>query len=173
MFSGQLPHYLEPRKQAMQGGEISGQTTVSALPRLAEFRQSQDSPVTVELRFDRDQDGRYLVRGTIDTRLHLACQRCLDPVECEVSAQVELALVWSEEQIASLPERYDPWLMSDDKLVLADMLEEELLLALPLAPVHDVCPAPLPTPEADKAEAQGKADNPFAVLAELKKNGRQ
>ena len=173
MFSGQLPHYLEPRKQAMQGGELSGQTTVGALPRLAEYRHSQDSPVKVELRFERDQDGRYLVRGRIDTRLHLTCQRCLELVECDVSAQVELALVWSEEQIASLPERYDPWLMTDDKLVLADMLEEELLLALPLAPVHEICPEPLPTPEADETEAQDKADNPFAVLAGLKKDGRQ
>lgn len=176
MFSGQLPHYVEPRKLAQQGGEISGQTTVGALPRLAEFRQSQQSPVSVVLRFSRDDEGHQVIQGEISTRLHLTCQRCLELVEQPVSAQVMLALVFSEDAIAGLPEIYEPWLLNDDKLVLAELLEEELLLALPLAPVHEQCPVTLPNPAEDVSEEtqDRNAENPFAVLASLKnRRGRE
>ena len=173
MFSGQLPHYVEPRKLADQGGLISGQTTVSALPRLSDFEHSQDQPVLVALTFERDaDDGQRIVHGTVSTELVLTCQRCLEPVACAVTAEVMLALVWSEEDIKALPERYDPLLVAEDKMPLAPLLEEELLLALPLVATHEQCPTRLPggdEPE-DTASAE-RADNPFAVLADLK--GRQ
>ncbi|WP_111656759.1 YceD family protein [Isoalcanivorax indicus] len=170
MFSGQLPHYVEPRKLADQGGLISGQTTVSALPRLGDFEHSQSQPVGVALTFERDaDDGQRIVHGTVSTELVMTCQRCLEPVSCTVTAEVMLALVWSEEEIQALPERYDPWLVTDDKMPLATLLEEELLLALPLVATHEQCPTRLP--EGDEPEdnaSAGKADNPFAVLASLK-----
>lgn len=176
MFSGQLPHYVEPRKLAQQGGEISGHTTVGALPRLAEFRDSQQSPVSASLYFSRDDDGHQVIQGEIDTRLHLTCQRCLELVEKQIHAEVSLAMVWSEDAISGLPEAYEPWLLSDEKLVLADLLEEELLLALPLAPVHEECPVSLPNPAEDEGRETGNqdAENPFAVLATLKsRRGRE
>lgn len=174
MFSGQLPHYVEPRKLADQGGLISGQTTVSALPRLSEFEHSQSQPVQVALTFERDADeGQRIVHGTVSTELVMTCQRCLEPVSCVVTAQVHLALVWSEDEIQVLPERYDPWLVTEEKMPLATLLEEELLLALPLVATHEQCPTRLPEgaePEggaSDETSAE-KADNPFAVLASLK-----
>lgn len=175
MFSGQLPHYVEPRKLAQQGGEISGQTTVGALPRLAEFRHSQQSPVSASLRFSRDGDGYQVIEGEIETRLHLVCQRCLELVEQPVVARVALAMVWNEEAIAALPSYYEPWLLNDEKLMLTDLLEEELLLALPLAPVHEQCPVKLPNSAGEPATENEKsnADNPFAVLASLKTRDRE
>ena len=174
MFSGQLPHYLEPRKLARQGGEISGETTVATLPRLAEFEDSQDSVVRVRLCFDRDQDGHYCVHGEVSAVLHMQCQRCLETVAREVRALPELALVWSEDQVQALPRHLDPWLVSDERMPLAELLEEELLLALPLVAMHEECPRPLHNPAALHDEEirsegnAGDAENPFAVLERLK-----
>lgn len=176
MFSGQLPHYIEPRKLADQGGSICGQTTVAALPRLSEFEQSQGEPVDIALTFARsDEDGVRSVQGTISTRLVMTCQRCLEPVTCDVTARVRLALVWSEDDIDAVPERFDPWLVADDKMPLAPLLEEELLLALPLVAMHEQCPTQLPVTsvQEDEAASQEKADNPFAILATLKKRDGQ
>lgn len=182
MFSGQLPHYLEPRKLARQGGEISGHTTVAALPRLAEFRSSQDSVVRARLAFEQDDDGHHCIRGEVHTELELCCQRCLEPVRYEVTARVDLALVWSEDQARALPQHLDPWLASDEKMVLAELLEEELLLALPLVATHEHCPEPLDNPAAaitadrnngDEGSEKPERDNPFAVLERLKKGPRE
>ena len=77
-------------------------------------------------------------------------------------------LVWTEEQAKALPADLDPLLVTGERMTLAEVLEEELLLALPLIALHDQCPnSPLDeSGEAD--EEQIKPDNPFAVLAHLK-----
>ena len=53
-------------------------------------------------------------------------------------------------------------------LDLADLIEDELLLALPLVPRHDVCPAPLPVPDNADVPEEDEPVNPFAALAALK-----
>ena len=171
MFSGQLQPYLEPRKLADQGAEIHVETRVSELPRLAEFRDSQDHPVKVALKFDRQDDGERTISGDIETSLVMSCQRCLEPVEVGVHARVALTLVWTEEQAKALTEGQDPCLLHDEKLPFAELLEEEILLALPAVAMHEQCPTPLATEAGDEQADAREQDNPFAVLAKLK--GRQ
>jgi len=57
---------------------------------------------------------------------------------------------------------------------LRELVEDELLLAMPLVPRHEVCPAPLLAPQADVAfeEAEQDRPNPFAALAALKGKGK-
>ena len=168
MNSSQLPSFLEPRKLADQEAEIKGQTTVARLPRLAEFRDSQDEIVEVALRFGRDEERRQQVKGTVKTHLQLTCQRCLEPVQTAIVANVSLVMVYDEEQIKALPDHLDPWLVTDEKIILSELLEEELLLALPLVAMHEQCPTVLHTSAEPAAAAESKRDNPFAVLAQLK-----
>jgi uncharacterized protein len=171
MFSGQLPPYLDVRKLADQGATIEGQTTVASLPRLSEFEDSQDEIVDVALVFARDkEDGARTISGSVSTKLTFPCQRCLEPVTCDVEASVNLEMIWSEGQERSLPESREAFLVTEEKMPLASILEEELLLALPLVALHETCPEPLPVPdEPEPAVETGEKDNPFAVLAELKK----
>ncbi|MCU5783884.1 hypothetical protein MA04_03184 [Alcanivorax balearicus MACL04] len=172
MFSGQLPPYLEPRKFADQERVIEGEARVGDLPRLREYRESQDQPVRVSLAFGRDEDGHRCVRGQVETTLVLICQRCLEPVHQRILANVDLTMVWSEEQAKALPAHLDPLLVTEERLPLAAVLEEELLLAMPLVALHDQCPNPLPDTRDDGEDGEGRdkdnPDNPFAVLAQLK-----
>lgn len=174
MFSGQLPHFLEPRKLADQEAEITGQTTVARLPRLAEFEASQQQVVEVALRFARDEAHRQCLSGTIRTELTMTCQRCLEPVSCQIVAKPALVMVYDEEQMRALPEHLDPWLVEEDRIMLADLAAEELLLALPLVAMHEQCPKSLPNPAGAEGSSEApkqaaKADNPFAVLAQIKR----
>lgn len=174
MFSGQLPQFLDPRKLTDQGGEIRGQVRVGDLPRLREFGESLDEPVDVELTFFRDEEGHRVIEGDITTRLTMRCQRCLEPVRHDVHAQVLLGMVWGEDQMKALPERLDPYMVTDEKMPTAALVEEELLLALPVVAVHEQCPSPLVEENAtdeSEAEEQDPGDNPFAVLAQLKERG--
>ena len=144
MFSGQLPQFLDPRKYADQGRVVEGRLTVSDLPRLQDYRESLDQPVVISLAFGRDEEGHRRIEGEVSTQLVLPCQRCLEPVVCDVHATIDVALVRNEDQAKALPQRLDPWLVGDDPMVLTDLLEEELLLAMPLVALHDSCPTVLP-----------------------------
>lgn len=176
MSTGRLPRYLDPRKLADQGGEIRGQITVGELPRLREFRDSLDETVDVDLSFARDEQGHHCVHGSIDTRLALECQRCLEPVVVELRARVTLGMAWGDDQMKALPSELDPYLVNSDQMPMADLVEEEILLALPAVAMHEQCPHDLMEGNAeDPSEPDADADkeNPFAVLAQLKKGGRE
>ena len=101
----------------------------------------------------------------------LPCQRCLEPVSYSVTAHIDVALVWNEDQAKALPGRLDPWLVGEERMVLTDLIEEELLLAMPLVALHDPCPTALPQ-DRGEPEKHENADNPFAVLAKLKGQGK-
>lgn len=176
MSTGLLPRLLDPRKLANQGGVIRGQMNVGEMPRLGEFPGSQDEPVAVDLAFSRDDQGHHCVEGSVSTRLALQCQRCLEPVTLELDIRVSLAMAWGDDQMKALPPEYDPWLITSDQMPLADLLEEEILLALPAAAVHEHCPHDLVKENAEdptEDDAEPEKENPFAVLAQLKKGGSE
>lgn len=171
MNSGQLPLYIEARKFADQDTRISGEISLSKLPRLADYQGSPSTQVQVELHFYHEiGSGNRVVQGSISTELELTCQRCLEPIKFPVHTAVNLMMVWNEEQSDALPESHDPWLITEDKMSVPALLEEEVLLTLPVVALHDECPASLPVVPEPEGFAQPKAaDNPFAVLASLKK----
>lgn len=101
------------------------------------------------------------------------CQRCLQPVALAIVVDRRFVFVAGEERAAELDaESDDEVLALTRSLDLHELVEDELLLALPVVPRHDVCPSPLPLPGgADTApadEGAAPAENPFAVLAALK-----
>jgi uncharacterized protein len=70
----------------------------------------------------------------------------------------------SDDDVLALPRHLDA----------RELIEDELLLALPLVPRHEVCPEPLPVPDAaaePAAEVEAERPNPFAALAALKRGG--
>jgi uncharacterized protein len=100
------------------------------------------------------------------------CQRCLGPVAVPVSFKREFRFVATEELAAAEDEASE-----EDVLVLArdfnllELVEDELLMALPVVPKHDVCPEPvrLQVADPDFVEAAVEKPNPFAVLEQLKR----
>ena len=168
-------HRLDVAAFAAAKGELSGEWSVAELRRLASaaFEPSQ-APVRW-----RAEGARLPLPGAgtfpslsveADTSVTLECQRCLQPMPWPLHAQRRLFFVEGEDAAASLDADHD-----DDVLALTPALdlwalvEDELLLALPIVPRHEVCPAPLPRALLDDDAEAAPEDNPFAALAALRR----
>ena len=106
----------------------------------------------------------------------LTCQRCLQPFAVPLAVQQRLRFVHGEAQAEALDAEHDDDVLAVSKsLDLRELIEDELLLSLPIVPRHERCPKPLVVP-ADVAELPGdlpgepaERPNPFAALLALKK----
>lgn len=108
-----------------------------------------------------------------DTEVTLECQRCLQPMRVPLHAGRRIFFVDGEDAAAALDaESEDDVLALTPALDLAALIEDELLLALPLVPRHEHCPEPLPRAFVEDDPAIDPADNPFSVLAALKRGPR-
>jgi uncharacterized protein len=176
---------LDAVRFAQESGTLEGIARLADFPRLARESASQaivaDAPVMIdwraqgEMRRDAGLDDG-IVRPALYlcacTRLPLVCQRCLRPVWTKIAVDRHLLFVPDEAQAMRLDERaQDDVLVAAEDFDLLDLIEDELLLALPLAPRHDRCPQALPARSASLDAKQQEADppHPFAILAALKR----
>ncbi|WP_158675229.1 YceD family protein [Thiohalobacter thiocyanaticus] len=170
-----LPDWIDPVTLIRQGRILEGTLPVERFTRLAEQLYDTEGEVAVELHFGRFDTGVEGITGRITGELHLICQRCLGRMRFPVQQEVRLGLVESEALIERLPEGYEPLLLTEDRLALTDLVEDELLLALADFPKHaeQECTARLGTAAetgGEDAPEQETGDNPFAVLTDLKKH---
>lgn len=179
------PRRLDIATFATQGGELEGRWPLADLPRLAEDAPvTDDAPSLSDVSWSAHAERRPVKGGEPELWLHLEasadvpreCQRCLAPVALPVAIDRWLRFVPDEALAAELDaDSEDDVLALPRWLDLHELVEDELLLALPLVPRHAVCPAPLPMaaqPSADEIPDQEKA-NPFAALAQLKRRPDQ
>jgi len=105
------------------------------------------------------------------TQIPLVCQRCLGPVQVPLEVDRWFRFAPDEATAAALDEdSEDDVLAVSREFDLAGLVEDELLMALPVTPLHATCPQSLPQSAADPDfdEAQGQKPNPFAALSKLK-----
>ncbi|WP_461537142.1 YceD family protein [Spongorhabdus nitratireducens] len=179
MLDGQIPHTVEPRKLARQDVRFDGEVAVTVLKRLQQSLVDSDGAIRVQLHFFRDLEGRTCIEGTLGGELAMECQRCLEPAKVNVESEISLAVVWNDDQAKALPSHLEPLVVTEDSTSLWDLIEDEVILALPLIPGHDddACRAGLiytTDPEGNlypEEEVSDKKQNPFSVLAGLKPGG--
>ncbi len=149
---------------------FQGEVAVAEMPRLVEVLQDSEGQVAVSLEFGTDEEGLRFMRGRVQGEVTLLCQRCLEPMRQQIDNRFALALVRSETEADALPSHYEPLLLDGKPLFLRDVIEDEMLLALPIVPRHpkQECEARLESSEADTEQDGGKRLNPFASLADLK-----
>jgi len=169
-----LPEYIDPLHLADKRGELRGQIPVSSLDRLADILFSDTGAVTVELFFGRE--GRLAkIEGKIEADLELECQNCLQAVQWSVKNAVKLGIVTSIDQADRLPEDYEPLLVDEGKILLKNIIEDELLLILPTFPKHqhDCLDSKPGNKKVDSSpnEQEPSTENPFSILAKLKNTG--
>jgi len=172
-MSRHVPDFINPIRAAEGGYVIAGRLAFARMKRLLEVVANAEGTAEVALNFAIDGQGIPNVRGQISAVLELTCQRCLETMKIPVTVKISLGIVGSENEAKRLPEQYDPVVMHGEQLLIAEMVEDEILLALPAIPRHD--PADCAAAERaekvrqDRAgESDASAANPFAVLAKLK-----
>ena len=156
----------DPFKFAAEGRLLTGQVAVKELGRLADMLADAAGEVTWtvsgELGPSREPRLRLRASGGFNVR----CQRCLGALEWPVVLDSLLQLVRPGVEIPEEEleiEEFDV-IEAGAELSVTDLLEDELLLAVPIAPRHDACDAPRPLGGVEK-------ESPFAALARLRKDG--
>ncbi|HKK55529.1 YceD family protein [Marinobacter sp.] len=174
----ELPRSVDPFKLAAQAVVLEGEVPLMALSRFrdAVHALEETSRCRVKLSFSLDSERRRMVAGELEAPVILECQRCMGPMPYTLVSRFALGLVTSDRQAQQLPKELEPFLTDDFSADLWSMTEDELLLVLPPFPLHDRSEcvaseilASLESGDEVEEPAQAPGDNPFSVLADLKK----
>ncbi len=181
MSANTFPAQIEPFKWAEQGFKWSGQLPLSRFVRIAReaVGSIDDQLINIDCKLSMDAYHRIAwLDGRVETKVPMECQRCLETVEIELVSSFHLALVDDESLIERLDEDADFIVLGEseattkgdyDAPATADLLaliEDELLLLMPLSPKHEFCEHK--HQPAIEEVVEEKRDNPFDVLAALK-----
>ena len=150
---------------AGRGKKASGSAAIAELSRVADYLASVEGALDCELRGERsdDGDGHLELELTVTGTLQLRCQRCLQALQFPLQINKRLRLVlagreWPEEDVEN--EGFDA-IAASREMVVGELIEDEVLLALPISPRHEVCDTPVMKDTKQDA-------SPFAVLRKLK-----
>jgi uncharacterized protein len=152
--------------------QLKGQLPVASLQRLCESLLDEQGSVIANLLFEVDTERRPKIVGNVSTDVSVVCQRCLQPMILHVEDKIDLVLVTTDAQSKALPDRYDPWFCGEDEFLSpADIIEEQLILAMPIVSMHERCVDVNKTQDLsiqNQIESESARKNPFAALAGLK-----
>ena len=164
-----LPQHINLLSLAELAENFSGSLLIKDMPRLLLSLYGEQGEVDVDLGLDTDKDGTRLCRVQLKTAIHLQCQRCMNPFTYEIISDFVQGIVSSASEAEALPEYYEPVIAEDGLLIIKDMVEDELILSLPIVPMHpaDECEVKLPLTNAGPDEVKEK-QNPFYVLRTVK-----
>lgn len=171
MLAGPLPEQVDHRKLANHAGIVEGYIPLNRFTRLIGLLQNDEGEVAVRLSFGKGIGGGTQVTGTISAKGEMICQSCMALFVKSIECQLDVVIVNDESRAEKLPTEQDV-LVAEDKLVpLVDLIEDELILAIPMIPRHDQvdCPSRVFSlgEEATQAvlEEDGTTHRPFADLA--------
>jgi len=137
-----LPNYAPAATAIQREAQFAGTILVERLPRLVASLASAAGTLDVRLRAGKEIARPPFLRGEIRGELQLICQRCLEIFNWPLLAKVDLRLVRSEGEESKYLQDYEPYLIEDDRLPMHEMVEDEVLLALPLSPRCPACALP-------------------------------
>lgn len=156
--------FIDSLDFARRGGELSGEVPMAELPRMADILADSEGKVGYALRGLTGRDGKPQLELILNGVCNLRCQRCLNALPYPIKLVSKLRLVSEgategtdieDDEVDNIP--------AEKRLDVLALLEEELLLSLPIAPKHA-------SGECEIAvEGLNRSNNPFAVLAGLKK----
>ena len=170
MSSG-LPATFDPLRLADEGRQLAGSLPVKAFTRLVQAGVRPTGTVEVGLQFRRTGQGTRQLEADLATELRVTCQRCLEELRLPLKLTPTFYFVGAESEAESIPEDSE-LIVVYQPLVLADFVEDELLLALPMIPMH----AQAECRAHGLHEVRGRdpaGENPFAMLAKIKNKPRE
>jgi uncharacterized protein len=140
MTSQNIPPLISARKAAIAGITYSGVVRGKDIGRVAAAVLEIEGPLSVSLRFDINEGRKRTVEAKIEGRVSMQCQRCLKPVSVLVETCSTLTVVAHDEEAASVLRTTEPLLLDGDDLDVYSLIEDEVLLALPIVALHSIDP---------------------------------
>lgn len=174
MLPQRLPEQIIPFKLARQRRLLQGVLKLDTMARLTGLLADNGGDVDVDLQFDIDAQGISHMRGHLSAQVSLVCQRCMEPVTVSLEADIAVGFATSEARGLAMPDSYEAHVLAEETVVLSELIEDELILAVPIVAVHPQQSCQ-PWLEKQQEELSGieevtEKKNPFAVLASLKRD---
>lgn len=166
-----LPLTIDPLRTAQKSLDCAGIYSADQVVRLAESVVSVDGDIDAEVSFNIDNQRLVVITGKASVPVTLMCQRCNHNFEYIVHATYCFCPVKNDEQAEALPAGYEPIEVDNfGEIDLLALIEDELILSLPIAPVHEYehCEVSDADMIFGQLPAEAEKPNPFAVLASLK-----
>ena len=162
------PRLIDPERLGSKPHTIEGTVAPGALPRLAESLANGQGELNYKVSARLDPQRRKVVSCTIDGYVFLACQVSLDTFRHPVSIDDRLVLVEDESRLPPIEEESDTedYLVVDEPLDVLELVEDAVILALPMMPRK-------PGLEWNEVQADAAVDekvSPFAKLSSIKKS---
>jgi uncharacterized protein len=171
-----IPKQLDLAK-AITGYAWEGELPLSEFPRLLELLETREPTGSVKFRVDFSASRLLPGEARIQASavLPLQCQRSLQGFDYAVDVDRQVGFVTATEQLDRLSPEMEPSWLNEGQVNLRDLIEDELILAIPDIPLSDDGTVPaqyLAEPASALADTEATQDspevNPFAVLKKLK-----
>ena len=162
---------LDVEELASRRAVLDGVVEAESLPRILEVVTARPGAVAYRIEFTRDVSGRPKMSGQVEGVLPLVCQRCLDRLDWSFDARFESVLIEGGQEDTGGP---DAVTCSGGRIELIPVIEDEILLALPNAPVHPRGSCEVPSLRPVHEQPPSRRSNPFSALSTLRSNrGRE
>lgn len=165
-----IPESLSASQALTREEQVSGALSAAGLERVASMAMPGQDDLYVALAFHRDAARQGWISGTIRGRLRLECRTCLQEFAWPFEARVNLALAHSEAEEERLMERAESYLVVDDRVMLHEVVEDEVLLTVPMMPRCPACENGRPPEHASPLQVPVKTGG-LAALKELSLKG--
>lgn len=170
-MQNRLPLTIDPIKTAQKRLDYTGVYLAKNAQRLAESVENINSDIECTLSFEIDAQRLCSISIDASVSVTLVCQRCQKPFEITIHINNKFSPVKSDAQAEALPEHYEPAMQNEfGEVDILALVEDEIILSLPIAPVHDSKHCEVS--EADfvfgEIPFEDEKPNPFAILASLK-----
>ncbi len=162
----QLPKTIKLFSFAKKEVNLHGEYKISNVPRVSEVARNVEDNLKVNLSFNLENGKTPCVKGIIESKIVLDCQRCLDALDLNLKVLFNLAFVRFESQAEGLDKSFDVYVIGEDEeLDTLNLISDEILLSLPMVPSHEF-DCSLSVDKETKVEKVRK--NPFDVLKNIK-----
>ena len=173
MSQAVLPQRVNTRKALGREASYRGTLGASQLTDFAsvldDSDESGEASIEAGISFGRDEEQRPVIDVSLEARVRLECQRCLEQFTQRLSSRSRLGIVLTDEQAKQLPRDYEP-LISAEETDLWAVVAEELALALPVVAYHPEGQCRVGGDAAERKEIETGGDeraNPFGILSVL------
>jgi len=173
--STSMPEHISLDKWADTGFEWSGEVDPNSFERLVAMLSTEHDQSNTQLNAELYRRNNVLhLAFTLTGDVWLTCQRCLQPVAVDLSDDYNIALLENDSQVRLIDEEQDYLLLdeivteqSPERLLpFKKLVEDEILLKIPMAPKHDDCE--MSVEQFGEIPEEEENENPFAALASLK-----
>jgi uncharacterized protein len=164
--------FIDSLDFARNGQKISGKVPFVELPRLLDVLENKQEFLNYTVQGGVDKQGCCFLDVSVAGRCRMLCQRCLNGLDYPLQIDTRLllrdqaSLDAMDDNVALGEEEEFDSILADAQLDMLNLLEDEILLTLPIAPKHELGACQVTDGENDRRGEQ----NPFAILAKMKLN---